>query len=205
MKWFSYFGDRGGYFLSIRDQAEEQAKYDETEGETSASSAWRILSSSPPQIRNLTKLDDTTMISMDNVSFRYKTTNSVTVEADKKKLPFALENLNLTTNYGDKVVLVCRNGAGKTTFMKLLRRGLEPTGGKVEYFNGARIASLMQHNEEDLKRQKWSRSLTPMELLRARLQEDEVVSQRETVYDSDSSSSAIDGKYVDIWQVLDHG
>ncbi|KAL3662157.1 hypothetical protein V7S43_012957 [Phytophthora oleae] len=162
--------DRAGYFLSDRDQAEDQAKYDETEGGNSASSAWRILSSSPPQIRNLTKLDNTTMISMENVSFRYDSSSTGT---DKAKMPLILEKLDLTINYGDKVVFVGRNGAGKTTFMKLLSKGLEPKRGKVDYFHGARIASLMQHNVEDLKRQEWSRGLTPMELLESHLQTDE--------------------------------
>ncbi|KUF74986.1 ABC transporter F family member 3 [Phytophthora nicotianae] len=162
--------DRAGYFLTDRDQAEDQAKYDETEGGNSASSAWRILSSSPPQIRNLTKLDNTTMLSLENVSFRYDTFD------EEPKMPLVLEKLNLTINYGDKVVLVGRNGAGKTTFMKLLSKGLTPKSGKIEYFHGARIASLMQHNVEDLKRQKWSRGLTPLELLRTRLQTDESAS-----------------------------
>eukprot|EP00644_Phytophthora_capsici_P011885 jgi/Phyca11/15212/fgenesh1_pg.PHYCAscaffold_12_\ len=97
--------DRAGYFLTGRDQAEDQAKYDVTEG---GSSAWRIFSNSPPQIRNLTKLDDTTMISMENVSFRY---DSLSAGTDKPKLPLVLDKLNLTINYGDKVVLVGRNGA----------------------------------------------------------------------------------------------
>ncbi|KAG7389894.1 hypothetical protein PHYPSEUDO_009408 [Phytophthora pseudosyringae] len=166
--------DRVGYFLTDRDQAEDQAKYDETEGGNSASSAWRILSCSPPQIRNLTKLDNTTMISLENVSFRYDTAPAAATE--KPKLPLVLDKLHLTINYGDKVVLVGRNGAGKTTFMKLLSKGLEPKCGKVEYFHGARIASLMQHNVEDLKRQKWSQGLTPMELLRTRLPTDEAAS-----------------------------
>ncbi|KAE9343795.1 hypothetical protein PF008_g9514 [Phytophthora fragariae] len=187
--------DRVGYFLTDRDQAEDQAKYDETDGAlASASSAWRILSSSPPQIRNLTKLDNTTMISLENVSFHY---DAVDAGVEKPKTPLILANLNLTINYGDKVVLVGRNGAGKTTFMKLLSRGLEPKRGKVEYFHGARVASLMQHNVEDLKRQKWSRGLTPLELLRTRLQADEVSAQTvatEVGNSSSASGPANDGK-----------
>ncbi|KAG6594340.1 ABC transporter [Phytophthora cinnamomi] len=188
--------DRIGYFLTDRDQAEDQAKYDETEGGASASSAWRILSSSPPQIRNLTKLDNTTMISLESVSFRYDTVDTGAT-TEKPKVPLVLENLNLTINYGDKVVLVGRNGAGKTTFMKLLSRGLEPKRGKVEYFHGARVASLMQHNVEDLKRQEWSRGLTPLELLRTRLQADKDSSQvveGEVGGSSSNAGLANDGK-----------
>ncbi|EGZ19345.1 ABC transporter [Phytophthora sojae] len=188
--------DRIGYFLTDRDQAEDQAKYDETEGGASASSAWRILSSSPPQIRNLTKLDNTTMISLENVSFQYDTADTGAT-TEKPKTPLVVENLNLTINYGDKVVLVGRNGAGKTTFMKLLSRGLGPKRGKVEYFHGARVASLMQHNVEDLKRQEWSRGLAPLELLRSRLQADEASSQTvaaELGGSSSASDHANDGK-----------
>ncbi|RLN48614.1 hypothetical protein BBJ29_006045 [Phytophthora kernoviae] len=186
--------DRGGYFLSIRDQAEEEAKYDEHEGGNSASSAWRILSNNPPQIRNLSRLDNITMISLENVFFRYDesaTKTDVGITAEKPKIPLILENLTLTINYGDKVILVGRNGAGKTTLMNLLSRGLKPKRGKVEYFHGARIASLMQHNVEDLKRQEWSRGLTPLELLRSRLETDEATISSEL---GGASSHTNDGK-----------
>lgn len=159
--------DRGGYFLSIRDQAEDTAKY-ETEA---AYPAWKILSGSPPQIRNLTSLKNSTMLSLENVCFKYET---VPVSANSKpaSFPFVMENVNLTINYGEKVVLVGRNGAGKTTLMNLLDRSIKPVSGKIEYFHGARIASLMQHNVEDLKRHEWSRKMTATELLRKRLDDE---------------------------------
>ncbi|GMF34626.1 unnamed protein product [Phytophthora fragariaefolia] len=186
--------DRVGYFFTTRSQAEDQTMYDETEGGASTSSAWRILSSSPPQIRNLTKLENTTMISLENVSFRYEMI-SAEINTKKPTTPLVIDNLNLTINYGDKVVMVGRNGAGKTTFMKLLSHGLKPKRGKVEYFHGARVASLMQHNVEDLKRQEWSRGLTPLELLRTRLQANEASSQAVlTELGLGSSSQASDGK-----------
>ncbi|CEG47386.1 abc transporter [Plasmopara halstedii] len=159
--------DRAGYHLTDRDQAEDQAKYDETDGSYSGCSAWRMLSFSPPQIRNLTKLDNTTMISFKNISFRYQTQ-----ELEKTRVPF-VSNLNININFGDKVVLVGRNGSGKTTIMKLLSRTLKPESGQVEYFHGARIASLMQHDVEHLKRQEWSRDLTPLKLLRTKLKLDQ--------------------------------
>ncbi|KAG7402219.1 hypothetical protein PHYBOEH_003478 [Phytophthora boehmeriae] len=185
--------DRGGYFFTLFDQAEEEAKYNEHEGGNSASSAWRILSNDPPQIRNLTKLDNAVMISLDSVSFRYDESPSQAdagISAQKAKIPLVLENLNLGINYGDKVILVGRNGAGKTTLMNLLSRDLRPKRGKVEYFHGARIASLMQHNVEDLKRQDWSRGLTPVELLRSRLETDETTMPSEFT----GSTKANDGK-----------
>ncbi|TDH71281.1 uncharacterized protein CCR75_004663 [Bremia lactucae] len=152
--------DRVGYYLTNRDQAEEVAKYDETEG---TSPAWRMLSVNPPRIRNLAKLNNVTMISMANVSFQYE--NSSAIETSQ----WRLERLNLSINYGDKVVLVGRNGAGKTTLMKLFSQILKPNNGSVEYFPGARIQAVLQHAVEDLKRQDWSRHLTPLELLRTRL------------------------------------
>ncbi|GAB9476370.1 Abc transporter [Globisporangium polare] len=162
--------DRGGYFLSIRDQAEEAAKY-ETE---TAYPAWKILSGTPPQIRNLTSLKNSTMLSLENVCFKYDAVSPVSPGGSKSAsaFPFVMENVNLTINYGEKVVLVGRNGAGKTTLMNLLDRSIKPVSGKIEYFHGARIASLMQHNVEDLKRHEWSRKMTAMELLRRRLEDE---------------------------------
>ncbi|DAZ95146.1 TPA: hypothetical protein N0F65_009855 [Lagenidium giganteum] len=162
--------DRGGYHDSLRDGAEDTAKY---ETETSYR-AWKVLTASPPQIRNIASLKNTTMVSLENVSFQYGADSTVAAQSVTKKpsAPLSLEKVNLTINYGEKVVLVGRNGAGKTTLMKLIDRVLKPTTGKVEYFHGARVASLMQHNVEDLKRHDWSRKLTPMELLKKRVSDE---------------------------------
>ncbi|TYZ67188.1 hypothetical protein PybrP1_001201 [[Pythium] brassicae (nom. inval.)] len=159
--------DRGGYYTTWRDQAEDVTKY-ETE---SVYAAWRILSASPPQIRNLASLKNATMVSLENVCFSYGASASAT-DATATAAPFVMNNVNLTINYGEKVVLVGRNGAGKTTLLNLLDRAVAPVRGKLEYFHGARVASLMQHNVEDLKRHAWSRQLTAMELLRRRLDDE---------------------------------
>ncbi len=42
-----------------------------------------------------------------------------------------LENINLKINAGEKIALVGENGAGKTTFIKLLARLYEPTKGRI--------------------------------------------------------------------------
>ena len=63
----------------------------------------------------------------ENVSFRYP-------KAEK----FALKQLNLTLNAGERLAVVGLNGAGKTTFIKLLLRLYEPTEGTI-YLNGVDV------------------------------------------------------------------
>ena len=64
----------------------------------------------------------------ENVSFKYP-------KADN----FALKNLNLTVIAGERLAIVGLNGAGKTTFIKLLLRLYEPTEGKI-YLNGTDVS-----------------------------------------------------------------
>ncbi|CAH0478032.1 unnamed protein product [Peronospora belbahrii] len=49
---------------------------------------------------------------------------------NKPKPPLVVENLKFTANYGDKVVLVGRNSADKTTLMRLLSKSLTPNHGQ---------------------------------------------------------------------------
>lgn len=56
----------------------------------------------------------------DNVSFKYP-------KAEK----YALKNLNLTVKAGERLAVVGLNGAGKSTFIKLLLRLYEPTEGRI--------------------------------------------------------------------------
>lgn len=56
----------------------------------------------------------------ENVSFSYPGTDT-----------FALENLNLTLHAGKRLAVVGLNGAGKTTFIKLLLRIYDVTRGKI--------------------------------------------------------------------------
>lgn len=62
-----------------------------------------------------------------NVSFRYP-----------KAETYALENLNLTLKAGERLAVVGLNGAGKSTFIKLLLRLYEPTEGEI-LLNGVNI------------------------------------------------------------------
>jgi len=55
---------------------------------------------------------------------------------------WALRNINFEVNEGDRVGIIGRNGAGKTTILKLLSRITEPTEGKISI--KGRIASLLE-------------------------------------------------------------
>lgn len=63
-----------------------------------------------------------------NVSFQYPGADS-----------YALKDLSITLQAGEKLAIVGLNGAGKTTFVKLLCRLYEPTEGHI-YLNGKDIA-----------------------------------------------------------------
>ena len=55
---------------------------------------------------------------------------------------WALRNVDFEINEGDRVGIIGRNGAGKTTVLKLLSRITEPTDGKISI--KGRIASLLE-------------------------------------------------------------
>ena len=77
------------------------------------------------------KLDS---IVFQNVSFRYP-------QSDK----FVLQNVSVTIHRGEKISLIGLNGAGKTTFIKLLCRLYEPTFGEI-LLNGR---PLRYYNEDE--------------------------------------------------------
>lgn len=64
--------------------------------------------------------DTTPEIVFENVTFKYPDAPTP-----------VLKNFSLTIRHGDKVALVGVNGAGKTTFVKLLCRFYEPTEGRI--------------------------------------------------------------------------
>lgn len=59
-------------------------------------------------------------IEFKNVSFRYPGQDT-----------YSLKNINLTIKAGEKLAIVGENGAGKTTFIKLLCRLYDPTEGEI--------------------------------------------------------------------------
>ena len=54
---------------------------------------------------------------------------------------YALKNVNLTINKNDSIALIGSNGAGKTTFLKLLMRLYDPTSGEI-LINGVNIKQI---------------------------------------------------------------
>lgn len=69
-------------------------------------------------------------IVFDNVSFRYP-------GHDK----YALKNVSLTLKAGEKLSIIGENGAGKTTFVKLLTRLYDPIDGQI-LINGTNIKDI---------------------------------------------------------------
>ncbi len=69
-------------------------------------------------------------ITFDNVSFKYRNTDK-----------WSLRKINLTLMPGNKIGLVGNNGAGKTTFVKLLCRIYDPTEGRI-LVNGTDLREL---------------------------------------------------------------
>lgn len=69
-----------------------------------------------------------------NVSFRYP-----------KAEAYALKNLNLTVKAGERLAVVGLNGAGKSTFIKLLLRLYEPTEGEI-LLNGVNVKDYNRHD-----------------------------------------------------------
>ena len=74
--------------------------------------------------------DITPIIEFVNVSFRYPG-NEV----------YTLKNINLTVKPGEKLLIAGENGAGKTTFIKLLLRLYDPTEGVI-LLNGQDVREL---------------------------------------------------------------
>lgn len=70
------------------------------------------------------------IIKFQNVSFKYPFNEQ-----------FSLENINLTITNGDRIVIVGKNGAGKSTFIKLLLRIYKPTEGIIT-LNGINIENI---------------------------------------------------------------
>ena len=67
------------------------------------------------------------MIEFKNVSFKYPLAEE-----------YVLKNINITIHGGEHLAIVGLNGAGKTTFIKLLCRLYKPTEGEI-LLNGVNI------------------------------------------------------------------
>lgn len=61
---------------------------------------------------------------------------------EKGETFLALDNLNIEINRGERIGIIGANGAGKSTFLKLLSRVTSPTSGEIKY--RGRIASMLE-------------------------------------------------------------
>ena len=64
--------------------------------------------------------------------------------------PPLLDTVTCHVEAGQRIGLLGRNGAGKTSLLRLLARVIEPDGGAVVYAPGARVALLQQDVPQDL-------------------------------------------------------
>jgi ATPase subunit of ABC transporter with duplicated ATPase domains len=64
---------------------------------------------------------------------------------------FILENVNFSLGDRERVAVVGRNGAGKTTMLKVAAGRLEPEGGEVHLGKGQDIGFLEQERRADLE------------------------------------------------------
>lgn len=71
------------------------------------------------------------MVDIQNLSMRYPGT-------------LLFENINLTLKKGEKYGLIGANGAGKSTFLKILSGEIEPSSGEVVVENGLKVGVLGQ-------------------------------------------------------------
>lgn len=55
------------------------------------------------------------------------------------------ENINLKFDVGKRYGLIGANGTGKTTFMKILSKQIQPTSGNISVQNGLRVGTLSQN------------------------------------------------------------
>ena len=65
-----------------------------------------------------------------NVNYRYPLTNN-----------YVLRNINISISEGQHIAIVGANGSGKTTFVKLILKLLEPSMGEIKY-NGSKINTV---------------------------------------------------------------
>ena len=76
---------------------------------------------------NKKEREEDTLLEFKNVSFKYP-----------RSKEFTLKNISIKINEGEKLSVVGLNGAGKTTFIKLLARLYDPTEGEI-LLNGVNI------------------------------------------------------------------
>lgn len=96
-----------------------------------------------PSIYDLKKanqlfLSNNFTIIFENVSFKYDSSNK-----------FAVQNINITFSSKERIAIIGENGAGKSTFIKLLMRLYDPTEGRI-LLNGIDIRLINYYEYQQL-------------------------------------------------------
>ena len=92
----------------------------------------------PDQSESGEKISSINEIKAENIRYRYPLTDK-----------YVLENVNLTIRKGEKVAFVGENGAGKTTFVKLISGLISPSDGEL-LINGLSSAEVNPQSRFDL-------------------------------------------------------
>lgn len=92
------------------------------------------------------------ILSFENVYFKYSNSSNnnrsnYAISTDEN---FVLENISFSITRGDKILLVGRNGIGKTTLLKLASKALAPTSGNITYHNNATWGYFSQDLSETM-------------------------------------------------------
>ncbi|MDI6832815.1 MAG: ATP-binding cassette domain-containing protein, partial [Bacteroidales bacterium] len=95
------------------------------------------------EVENLTKIYRLGNLHGSYLTFRDSITQLFKTNPKNRKKHFikALDNVNLTIDKGQKIGVIGKNGAGKSTFLKILSRITYPTSGSV--ILRGRVASLL--------------------------------------------------------------
>jgi ATP-binding cassette, subfamily F, member 3 len=132
--------DRPGFHNTIRDKADEQ--------QVEQASKWDI--PPPPEAQR----PNMPLISLENVTFSYGASQEGII----------IKNLNMSLFSRERVVILGRNGSGKSTIMQLIDLTLNPTRGVVRHEPLVKCKTFYQHSVEQLRDNSIC-ELTPIELL----------------------------------------
>lgn len=111
-----------------------------------------------------------------------------------------LDEINLVVNTKDKIGLVGRNGAGKSTILKIISSTISPTSGKVTMPSGASLAYLHQDINIPLDKTVLDEAMTAFDEIRSlekKLTELDTEIQTRTDYETESYLQLIQD-YADI-------
>ncbi|KAH7031136.1 ABC transporter [Microdochium trichocladiopsis] len=105
----------------------------------------RFVLPDPPELRFPGSL-----LSLENVSFRYPSATRAAAAAAKSSTPLVLQEINMTVQMGDRIGILGLNGSGKSTLIKLLVQQAKPTTGNFTAHPRLRMGYYSQHAVDDL-------------------------------------------------------